>query len=91
MTVTAYKGGKSKADTDMEKMLTDSIRVYGEHAAGLPLLTAEEKAEKIAITMEYTDGLIEKGGISTDVFKKELGEETTKDFFDKVFFGTTAK
>ena len=91
LTVTAYKGGKSKADADMEKMLTDSIRVYGEHAAGLPLLSAEEKAEKIAITMEYTDGLIEKGGISTDVFKKELGEETTKDFFDKVFFGTTAK
>lgn len=91
LTVTAYKGGKANADADMEKMLTDSIRVYGEHAVALPLLSAEEKAEKIAITMEYTDGLIEKGGISTDVFKKELGEETTKDFFDKVFFGTATK
>ena len=29
-----------------------------------------------------------KGGISTDVFKKELGPEVTKDFFDRVFFGT---
>ena len=38
--------------------------------------------------MEYTDGLIEKGGISTDVFKKDLGEEETKKFFDSVFFGT---
>ena len=42
-------------------------------------------------TMDYTDGLIEKGGISTDVFKKELGEEETKNFFDHVFFGTIVK
>ena len=38
--------------------------------------------------MDYTDGLIEKGGISTDVFKSALGDDVTKDFFDKVFFGT---
>ena len=41
--------------------------------------------------MEYTDGLIEKGGISTDVFKKELGDAETKVFFDNVFFGTAAE
>ena len=34
------------------------------------------------------DGLIDKGGVSTDVFKKELGEAKTRDFFNKVFFGT---
>ena len=32
--------------------------------------------------------LIEKGGISTDVFKKSLGNEATKVFFDEIFFGT---
>jgi hypothetical protein len=41
--------------------------------------------------VEYTDGLIEKGGISTDVFKNSLGDEETKKFFDSVFFGTAAE
>ena len=48
----------------------------------------KDKEEKKNITLAYTDGLIEKGGISTDVFKAELGPEITKDFFDQVFFGT---
>ena len=45
-------------------------------------------AEKLEITVAYTDGLIANGGISTDVFKKELGPEETKYFFDNIFFGT---
>lgn len=59
-----------------------------ETAKDLPLLSDEEKAAKLAITQEYCDNLVEKGGVSTDVFKKALGSETTKDFFDKVLFGT---
>ena len=62
-----------------------------EHSKQLPLLSETEKNEKLAITVEYTDGLIEKGGISTDVFKKELGDAETKKFFDTVFFGTDIK
>ena len=61
------------------------------HAKVLPLLTDEEKAEKLAITVEYTNGLVDKGGVSTDVFKKELGVEETKKFFAQVFFGTSAQ
>ena len=52
------------------------------------VLTPEEQAAKLALTQEYSDNLISKGGVSTDVFKKQLGEEKTRDFFDKVFFGT---
>lgn len=88
LTVTSYKGGSFNEDEALEGMLVDSLAVYLEHGKQLPLLSEEEKNEKIAITVEYTDGLIEKGGISTDVFKKELGEEETKKFFDNVFFGT---
>ena len=88
LTVTSYKGGKADADKDLENLLVDSLQVYMKHAKELPLLTDEEKAEKLAITVTYTDGLIEKGGISTDVFKKELGNEETKRFFDNIFFGT---
>lgn len=90
LTVTVYKGGTAKADADLEKMLVDSLHVYLTEAKSFPLLDEAQKAEKLAITVEYTDGLIEKGGISTDVFKKELGDEETKKFFDQVFFGTGA-
>ncbi len=91
LTVTTYKAGKTDADPDLEKLLVDSLHVYLEQSKEFPLLAQEEKDEKIAITSEYTDGLIEKGGISTDVFKKALGDEETKKFFDQVFFGTAVK
>lgn len=91
LTVTNYKGGSFDADTDLEGMLIDSLSVYLEQSKQFSLLSEDEKAEKIAITVEYTDGLIEKGGISTDVFKDELGEEETKKFFDNIFFGTAAQ
>ena len=88
LSVDAYKAGKPKDDADTEKMLRESVRVYSDHAKALPELTDEQKNEKKNITLAYTDGLIEKGGISTDVFKKELGPDVTKQFFDQVFFGT---
>lgn len=91
LTVTSYKSGSPAQDSDLEEMLLNSIRTYMEHSKQLPQLSETDKAEKLAVTVEYTDGLIEKGGISTDVFKKQLGEEETKKFFDTVFFGTSAK
>lgn len=91
LTVTSYKGGKADADKELESMLTDSMKVYLNHCKQLPLLSEGERNEKLAITVAYTDGLIEKGGISTDVFKSSLGDEVTKHFFDNVFFGTAAQ
>jgi len=91
LTVTSYKGGSFDEDSDLEHMLDDSLKAYLDHAKQLPLLTDTERADKMSITVEYTDGLIEKGGISTDVFKDELGDEETKKFFDTVFFGTATK
>ncbi len=91
LTVDAYKAGSLNDDTALEKMLIDSLSVYLEYGKQMPLLSEEEKKEKIAITMEYSDGLINRGGISTDIFKKALGVEATKKFFDNVFFGTTVE
>lgn len=45
----------------------------------------EEKQIKARI---YVNGLIEKGGPSTDVFKKSIGIEKTRELFEKVLFGT---
>lgn len=90
LTVTAYKNGGTGEDAALEQMLVDCLDIYLAHGRELPALTEAERAEKIDMTVEYTDGLIEKGGISTDVFKSALGDEVTKDFFDRVFFGTAA-
>jgi hypothetical protein len=90
MTVSLHKTGKT-ADEQFEKLFCDTLRCYMEMASELPVLSADEKAEKLALTLEYTDSLISKGGVSTDVFKKVLGEEKTKKFFGKVFFGTESR
>ena len=91
LTVASFKSAPSDADTDLMTMLSDSLQVYLEHGLKLPALTEEERREKLAITTAYTNGLIEKGGVSTDIFKKQLGVEVTKKFFDAVFFGTDRK
>lgn len=88
LTVVMHKSGKSADDSRIDEMFSDSIRSYMEAAKGLQQLSDEEKAVKLELIQNYCDGLVEKGGVSTDVFKKELGEEKTKDFFNKVFFGT---
>ena len=48
---------------------------------------AEQKREKASI---YVNGLLEKGGPSTDVFKKSIGVEKTAALFQNVLFGTKA-
>lgn len=47
--------------------------------------SADKKREK---TEYYANGLLERGGPSTDVFKKSLGKEKTEELFKKVLFGT---
>jgi len=91
LTVGLYKNSSPEQDSETEQMLLDSLDAFIQHSKQLPLLSEEERAEKLAITIEYSDGLIEKGGISTDVFVQQFGKEKTKAFFDKVFFGTLAE
>lgn len=86
ISVALHKTGKTDNEL-LDKMFSDIIRCYMEKAAELPVLSTEEKARKLAITQEYSDALVSKGGVSTDVFKKFLGEDKTKKFFNKVFFG----
>lgn len=85
LTVALHKA--SKDDKTVNDMFVDAVEKYMQAAEVLPLLSGEERAEKLAITQKYCDDLVSQGGVSTDVFKKELGEATTKDFFDKVLFG----
>lgn len=77
----------SNADLN-HQLFCDSIRQYAKTSKNLPVLSEKEAAAQLKIIENYSNGLIEKGGISTDFFKKSLGEDTTRDFFNKVFFGT---
>ena len=88
LTVVLHKAGDRSNDNEIESMFSDAIHCYMEEANKLEQLSDSEKAEKLEIIQSYCDDLVSQGGVSTDVFKKVLGEEKTKDFFDKVFFGT---
>ena len=88
LTVALHKAMKRSDDDKMEEMFNEAIRCYMEAASSLKELSPAEKAVKLEITQKYCDDLVENGGVSTNVFKSALGEEKTKDFFDKVFFGT---
>ena len=37
-------------------------------------------------TQDYTNNLVDSGGVSTDVFKAVLGADKTKEFFNCIFF-----
>lgn len=92
LTVAIYKAGGMKQDDDIRALLADSVSVYLEQADAYEPITAEQKTAKAAKIKEYSDRLIDEGGVSTSFFKSTFGEEITRDFFDKVFFGTeTAK
>ena len=47
-----------------------------------------DKEAKLTKAKVYANGLIEKGGPSTDVFKKAIGEEKTRILFENILFGT---
>jgi hypothetical protein len=51
-------------------------------------IQATDKASKQDKASVYVNGLIEKGGPSTDVFKKHIGEAKTKELFENILFGT---
>ena len=88
ITTAIYKSAGTKDDEKLRLLLGDEIDTYLSQASSYGKLTDEEKAAKAAKIKEYSDRLIDEGGVSTSFFKKALGEEKTRAFFDKVFFGS---
>lgn len=90
-----YDGIKLKESVSKKgKKLTDRFNAYTEaymkaylELPSKPVKDPEKKREK---TNAYVEGLSKNGGPSTDVFKKALGEERTKELFRTVLFGTNA-
>lgn len=87
-TVGLFKTSDFRADDLTSQMLFDSIQLTLEDAQNMHDLDAEEKAVKFALVQEYADNLVDIGGIATNMFKMAMGADTTKEFFNSVFFGT---
>lgn len=83
-----HKQLKKDEDDRNRQLFGESLGTYLSETRRIERSSDENKTRQTDNTKAYSDGLIEKGGVSTDVFKKALGEDKTRDFFDKVFFGT---
>ena len=87
MTVSSSKTGRVREDLRLQKLFSESAECLAKFAAVSPELDETAKDKKRALICDYANGLVDRGGLSTDVFKKCLGEKKTKEFFRKVFFG----
>lgn len=75
---------KDKKNPQIPTLAEDYLKTY----ISSPASKTEDAEMKKKKTKAYVDGLISHGGPSTDVFKKNVGEEKTKNLFEKVLFGT---
>ena len=88
LNVVMHKKLSKDAEARNQDMFCDALRTYLDASDALDAGTADARQHQWVNTLTYSNGLIEKGGVSTDVFKKALGEEKTRAFFNGVFFGT---
>jgi hypothetical protein len=76
------KKGK-KITQELDQLTIEHFRAYLESS---PATVTDGKSKKDMAAV-YVNGLLEKGGPSTDVFKKELGVEKTTKLFREILFG----
>ena len=78
------KKGKKKDIKSLDELTILHFDSYLESVAS----AVSDKKAKLDKASVYVEGLLEKGGPSTDVFKKTLGEEKCAKLFRKILFGT---
>lgn len=77
------KKGKKAQTGDLDMLTVNHFNAYLNVLA--PVVSDVPK--KNELSARYVNGLLSKGGPSTDVFKKSLGNEKTEMLFKKVLFG----
>lgn len=77
------KKGKKVDTLAINRLTTEHFCAYLDAAKATE--NPEIKREKAKF---YVEGLLEKGGPSTDAFKKAIGEERTAELFRNILFGT---
>ena len=76
---------KSKKDTPL---LDEVAQNYIEEFCNIVSKAKDiDPAEKKALQAAYVNGLLSNGGASTDVFKKNIGQEKTEELYRKYLFG----
>ena len=80
------KKGKKAQTKQFDELTRKHFEAY--LTGGNAVSDAAKKQEKASV---YVEGLLEKGGPSTDVFKKALGDEKTQTLFRKYLFGTVVE
>ena len=82
LTSSISKKGK-KISGQLDEMTLEHFKSYIASSSA-PVEDGKSKKDMAAV---YVNGLLEKGGPSTDVFKKELGVEKTTKLFREILFG----
>lgn len=78
------KKGKKKHTADLNRLTEEHFLAYlGKGAATVSDREAKQKKASV-----YVEGLLTKGGPSTDVFKKSIGDVLTRQLFEQILFGT---
>lgn len=78
------KKGKKSQSSRFDEL---ALRHFEAYISGGAAVVSDVRAKQEKASY-YVNGLLEKGGPSTDVFKKALGEEKTAKLFKKILFGT---
>lgn len=78
------KKGKKAISPELDALTLSHFEAYLSAQAG----ETTDGTKKQSLSAAYVNGLLERGGPSTDVFKKQLGMEKTEMLFKNVLFGT---
>ena len=77
------KKGKKAQTKELDGLTLDHFAAYLKSSNAEGNMAAKQEKARV-----YVNGLIEKGGPSTDVFKKAIGEAKTRELFENILFGT---
>ena len=80
------KNTEVKDDEETMKLFIKNLSIFISMEKESLILNEEQYKKKWKKTQDYTNRLVDDGGVSTDVFKAVLGVDKTKEFFNKVFF-----
>ena len=84
---TIYKSGNPLNEGKLLNLFKDVLNAYIEYAKKEKDLDSEQKAKKVEAIKDFSDKLVENGGVAINNFKKSLGDEKTKEFLGKVLYG----
>ena len=82
----AKKPRHDQDDLALQRFL-EALRLFVDMEKAAMPLTGADLVRKWELNKNYSDRLIDEGGVSTDLWVAAIGPENTRRFFDEVFFG----